>query len=185
MHKTRKGSLDLSINSIVVLILAVTLLSLGLTFINKTFGGATTELEKSLQGISEDRKTQLRGKCVDDLCLESTSMTIARNKKETILMVLNNKLDCDVNANIIINQNSCQIIGNPNPTSSECNAVVLSTFDKQKVSSKQKEIIPLEVNPKNDAESTTYRYELGVDGTCTASTQNRMSGTVYLDVIIG
>ena len=81
MHKMRKGSLDLSINSIVVLILAVTLLSLGLTFINRSFGGATEQLEKSLQGISEDRKTQLREKCVDDLCLETTSIVLQRNKK--------------------------------------------------------------------------------------------------------
>ena len=54
----KKGSLNLSINAIVVLILAVTLLSLGLAFITNTFGGATKELESSLQTIGEDRQAQ-------------------------------------------------------------------------------------------------------------------------------
>ena len=61
MH-SKKGDLNLSINAIVVLILAVTLLSLGLTFINKTFGGATGELQRSLSTISEDRKETQKSK---------------------------------------------------------------------------------------------------------------------------
>ena len=39
----KKGSLTLSINAIVVLILAITMLGLGLSFMRNIFGGATEE----------------------------------------------------------------------------------------------------------------------------------------------
>ena len=184
MH-SKKGDLNLSINAIVVLILAVTLLSLGLTFINKTFGGATAELGKSLQGISEDRKSNLKSKCQDDLCLESTSVTIPRNKKETILMILNNKLDCEVKATININKNECSIIENANPSAADCQVISLSSLTSQKVKSKTQIVVPLLINPKNNAVTTTYRYEISVDGPCvTGSSQNKMEASEYIDVIV-
>ncbi len=42
--KSKKGSLELSINAIVILVLAITLLGLGLTFIRGLFGKATDKL---------------------------------------------------------------------------------------------------------------------------------------------
>jgi hypothetical protein len=183
---SKKGDLSLSINAIVILILAVTLLSLGLTFITKVFGGATGELQKSLQGISEDRKEQLKSKCNEDLCLEFTSITIPRNKMEPILMVLNNKLDCDVTATISANNDQCQIVGVDNPSAAQCRAVELKAFTSQKVRSKQKEVLALNINPKNSADTTTYRYEITAEGPCTTGggSENRMDGSEYLDVIV-
>jgi hypothetical protein len=45
MRNKKKGSLSLSINAIVVLILAITMLGLGLTFMTNIFGKSTEEFE--------------------------------------------------------------------------------------------------------------------------------------------
>ena len=56
--KKKRGSLQLSINAIVILILAITMLGLGLSFIKGIFGGTVEKLkgiEKQL--AEEERKT--------------------------------------------------------------------------------------------------------------------------------
>ncbi|MFH2021201.1 MAG: hypothetical protein ABIJ34_07310 [archaeon] len=175
----KKASLDLSINSIVVLILAVTMLSLGLTFINKTFGGATVQLDKSLAGIGEDRKSQLMQKCQDPACLEFTTMAIKRNSLEKNLLVLNNRLDCDVDLSIDIGEKGtkCQVLGES--TGNRCSDIKLVTFSPQNVKAKEKTIVPIEVTPKNAALTTTYRYEVSVKGACSGSNVEKI---LYLDI---
>ena len=65
MHKifsrqhSKKGSLSLSINAIVVLILAITMLGLGLAFIRGLFGGAVGKLQEIYAGLSEEDKKTL------------------------------------------------------------------------------------------------------------------------------
>jgi hypothetical protein len=46
MRKSKKGDLSLSINAIVILILAITMLGLGLAFMRNIFGSATKEFEE-------------------------------------------------------------------------------------------------------------------------------------------
>jgi hypothetical protein len=183
----KKGSLNLSINAIVVLILAVTLLSLGLTFINKTFGGATEELEKSLGGIGEDRISQLKSKCDDSACLEFSTMTIRRNNLEKNLLVLNNRLDCDINSPGVTieiggpNQEECQILGGGADATKCKDHIDIETFSPQPVGAKEKVVVPIEVTPKNNAETTTYRYKVAISGNCGTSV---LSKNLYLDIVV-
>ncbi|MCM2325532.1 MAG: hypothetical protein NDI94_03655, partial [Candidatus Woesearchaeota archaeon] len=136
----KKGSLSLSINAIVVLILAVTLLSLGLTFINNTFGGATKELDKSLRGIGEDRKTQLMSKCNNAACLEERSINMDASSKETTLLVLYNKMGCDIDVSINFALDECNII---NDEEASCDDIKLSSYKSQPVSPGGKETVPI------------------------------------------
>jgi len=179
---SRKGSLNLSINAIVVLIMAVTLLSLGLTFINRTFGGATDQLQKSLDGINEDRRTQLLEKCSADACLESTSMELSRNDEETNLLVINNKLDCEVDVGI--EPGKCDAI----ESSADCDAdIKLEYFSSEQVGPKEKTIIPIIITPRNSAESTTYRLRFNVYGECDKSggEEGVLDQTLRLDINVG
>lgn len=56
---SRKGSLQLSVNAIVILILAITLLSLGLSFIRNLFGGAVAKLAGIQSQLDEEQRKQL------------------------------------------------------------------------------------------------------------------------------
>ena len=58
MHK--KGALELSITAIVVLIIAITLLGLGIGFIKKQFGGATEIFTQEFQRIKGQLREQIK-----------------------------------------------------------------------------------------------------------------------------
>lgn len=57
--RSKRGALDLSINAIVVLILAITMLGLGLAFIRGLFGGAVQKLTDIYGSLNEEDKKTL------------------------------------------------------------------------------------------------------------------------------
>lgn len=58
--RNKKGALELSITAIVVLIIAVTLLGLGIGFIKKQFGAGTELFTREYANIKEQMKEQIR-----------------------------------------------------------------------------------------------------------------------------
>ena len=70
----KKASLNLSINAIVVLILAITMLGLGLTFMRNIFGGAAKEFTK----VSGEVEKQM----IDQMKQSSKVVTLSRPKVE-------------------------------------------------------------------------------------------------------
>jgi hypothetical protein len=184
---SKKGSLNLSINAIVVLILAVTLLSLGLAFITNSFGGATGELDRALKDIGEARRDRVISECNEAACLESSTIKIERTKTETNLLVLNNKLDCAIDVFIDIGgetQEECQILGQE-ASASKCKGdIKIVTFSPQNVGDRTKVDVPISITPKNNAESTTYRYRVDVHGELDTEKcpDSELSETLYLDI---
>lgn len=180
----RRASLNLSINAIVVLILAITMLGLGLGFIRGTFKSATEGIGKSLQSIDEGRKSAFLQDCNDDACLEVSSIKLERNGKDTILLAIYNKLDCDIDAATInIDSEYCQKIDNL----ADCNDITLTTFGTQAVEARKKVLVPMDVFVKNSAKATTYRYLVQVDGACTPEGVTEpvtMGKKLYLDVVV-
>jgi hypothetical protein len=53
MRLNRKGSMELSVNSIVILIMAITMLGIGIAFMNGMFGSLSTKLEQQFGDIPE------------------------------------------------------------------------------------------------------------------------------------
>jgi len=60
MYKRKKASLNLSINAIVVLILAITMLGLGLAFMRNIFGQATSEFSEVTGTVQKQMIDQLK-----------------------------------------------------------------------------------------------------------------------------
>ena len=60
MKFNKKAALELSITAIVVLIIAITMLGLGIGFIKKQFGAGTELVGKELSNIKEQLKEQVR-----------------------------------------------------------------------------------------------------------------------------
>jgi hypothetical protein len=60
LTKRQKASLNLSINAIVILILAITMLGLGLSFMKGLFGKTTGQLEEVGESIKDQMIEQLR-----------------------------------------------------------------------------------------------------------------------------
>ena len=85
----KRGNLNLSINSIVVLILAITMLGLGLAFMRNIFGDATDQFAQ----VSEEMRTEMANKMKGisapmDLNIHEVDVTI--NDHTTIYMGIRN-----------------------------------------------------------------------------------------------
>lgn len=92
MAFNKKASMELSIRTIVVVVLAMTLLGLGLTFIRGMF--------KDITGISEDVSAQVRQKILDDLITGDKKISFPKNeividkgKSEMLTIGVRNKKD--------------------------------------------------------------------------------------------
>lgn len=86
---TKKGSLQLSINAIVILILAITLLGLGLGFIKKQFGTVTAKFEEASQEIENEIIDKIRSSG-EILAFDKISLTAERGKPQQFYIGVKN-----------------------------------------------------------------------------------------------
>jgi len=86
----KRGSLNLSINAIVVLILAITMLGLGLSFMRNIFGGATEEFTKVSGTVEKQMIDQMKesNKVVD---LSNPNLEIEIGGSDQIFIGLKNE----------------------------------------------------------------------------------------------
>lgn len=87
---SRKGSLNISVEAIVILILAITMLGLGLTFMRTMFGGTTKELEDFMKGLGEQRKQALL-ESEDTITFETTDIELDGTTTKTLFGIRNNR----------------------------------------------------------------------------------------------
>ncbi len=98
----KRGSLNLSINAIVVLILAITMLGLGLTFMRNIFGGATEEFEEMGGTIQKQMLDQMKeSNKVVDLSNPIIDVEIGGNKQILLGLINNQQDDVDFTINTI------------------------------------------------------------------------------------
>ena len=85
----KKASLNLSINAIVVLILAITMLGLGLTFMRNIFGGAAKEFTK-VSGEVEKQMIEQMKETNKVVSLSRPKIDVKVGEKEQIFIGLKN-----------------------------------------------------------------------------------------------
>jgi len=178
---TKKGSLNLSINAIVIFILALTLLGLGIPFITGVFKKADDLTSGRFDRIlAEEEKAFMEG-CSDDFCIDQTRFVMKRNEEVRTLMVLNNKFDCDIDEAIItiggeqggssnFEPGSCNIIGGEN-AEQKCSDVSITTVDSESILSKEKTPVDIKIRVQNTAKNTVYSYKINVKGSCVFDSQ--------------
>ena len=95
MRFNKKASLEISIQAIVIVVLAMTLLGLGLTFIRKQFAGLST--------IQEEISEQVKQKILDDLIendkklsFSRTEIEIDKGKSQVLTIGIRNKKDSEL-----------------------------------------------------------------------------------------
>ena len=106
VNKCRKASLNLSINAIVVLILAITMLGLGLGFIRTMFKGATSKLGSAVEGVSLKNPADASNPLTMD-----EKIDIKQGGENQIEVGIYNKLS-DEQTNVAIAIESCRDTGN-------------------------------------------------------------------------
>lgn len=173
---SKKGSLTLSINAIVIFVLALTLLGLGIPFITGVFDKADDLTRGSFDRILAREEEAFMESCADDFCLEQTRFEMKKNEEVRLLMVLNNKFDCDIEEVHIeiagvpggsssFESESCNIVGGES-VEQKCSDVSILSFESEQVLEKDKTPVDIKIKVKNTAQNTVYAYRIKVYGKC-------------------
>jgi hypothetical protein len=88
MRFNKKAALELSITAIVVLIIAITVLGLGIGFIKKQFGAGTELVTKELSNIKEQLKEQVR--TGGELLVFSVPEQVSIGKPQSVIIGVRN-----------------------------------------------------------------------------------------------
>ena len=188
LSRRKRASLNLSINAIVVLILAITMLGLGLAFMKKSFGGVTEKFGT----VSEEMKQEMLNQLAQEegrVILSVYSLDMTKGSEDYVYLAIKNDLGIDTDFTI------CPCDGDP-PSTCSCGTtlgeehtcivskedendevysgteVEVSTFNQKSVTSGGSEVLPVRVKVSSDAPDGTYYVPIVVEE----------GGNVYEDV---
>ncbi|MDD5086616.1 MAG: hypothetical protein PHV16_02595 [Candidatus Nanoarchaeia archaeon] len=154
MSLNKRGGLEISINAIVILILAVTVLGLGLTFIRNIMGGAMEQLSSVSDDIRNDMIERVRDSN-ERLAFQNNQIDVAKNKKKTLYYGIRNELAFDSDFDVEVGCES-SMIEDADPTLIHFNTFSKTTF----IPKDGIEVFPVDIRPDPNAVSTTYMCEL-------------------------
>jgi len=154
----RKASLELSIRTIVIIILAMTLLGLGLGFIKSTFG--------DIREISEDVTEQVRQQIIDDLITNDkklsftkTEINIKKGSSEILTVGIRNKEDGKLSYKMSLNAQSL-----PDEITAESTSNWFQyRKDMQQLSSSESDIRSIRVSVPKDAIIGSYFFTFDIE----------------------
>ncbi|MBS3097574.1 hypothetical protein J4209_02140 [Candidatus Woesearchaeota archaeon] len=167
MRIFKKADLSLSINAIVVLILAITMLGLGLAFMNQIFGGATEKFAKMGGQVEKQMREQLMqsGKIVD---LNRFDVKLKRGEKDKIYIGLKNDQVGDIEFLLYEpgggGRSSCTKIGDPSVLCGEEGDENVAVLYLTEITVPEGETVvyPIVIKASSSAEEGTYVYDLNV-----------------------
>jgi hypothetical protein len=112
----RKGSLQLSINAIVILIMAIAMLGVGIFFINTVVKGELGTITGLSGDVKDQIKSQLQqsGEKIFLSGVSSGELVIGQNKEQTISVVIMNQQTSAAGFNISVTQIKEDANGNTN-----------------------------------------------------------------------
>jgi len=154
----KRGSLNLSINAIVILILAITMLGLGLAFMRNIFGGATEEFEKVSGTVEKQMIDQMKesNKVVD---ISRPKIDLKIGDTDQLFLGFKNMgtepVDFQI-ADYVPNE-----LGDP--LNSNCGEVQLKYVDSATtVAQGEVRVVPLNIVAASTVEPTTCFYEITI-----------------------
>ncbi|MFQ5621221.1 MAG: hypothetical protein ACE5FT_05225 [Candidatus Nanoarchaeia archaeon] len=176
----RKGALQLSINAVVILILAITMLGLGLGFIRNLFGGTVSQFEEIAGELDEEQLKSLKASTEEVTFPQRISM--GEQRKGVNFAIYNNRggwlelsLDTDT-----CDGKSCircdDMIGGAGDEDLST-LVKFDTYETIEVDAGNSEVIPLQVIIDPSAPATMYRcvIELNIEN----AEQSADTGQLY------
>ncbi|HLD15710.1 MAG TPA: hypothetical protein VJB94_03990 [Candidatus Nanoarchaeia archaeon] len=87
----KRGALELSVNTIVVVVIGITLLTLGLKWIYNIFGGLTTQ-QQDLQRLSEDKISEIFGGSDEAINAPTRTFRIEQGESYNLRITMRNIL---------------------------------------------------------------------------------------------
>ncbi|PIO03294.1 hypothetical protein COT48_05455 [Candidatus Woesearchaeota archaeon CG08_land_8_20_14_0_20_47_9] len=160
--RMKMGSLELSINAIVIIIIAITMLGLGLTFMRSTFLGATKNFEAVSDEMRNDMITRLKDK-TDRVALSAYELSMKRGEGKEIYLAIKNNLDSsdEVTFSIDVIQERCTSI---DPANRLCRGIKAETFTEKNIRPGDVAVMKMIVTAQSTAEPDTYSIPIHITG---------------------
>ncbi len=188
----KKADLSLSINTIVILILAITMLGLGLAFLNGTFTKTTAQFSQVADVVKNQITSQItssNGKVI----LNTQEVDLKTSEEKDVYYGIRNVLgNSSNNGNFIINSFCSQALNHPNYGAKDiAGSVVLATFTTWPVQPGDVGVLKMQVTATSSAVFDNYACEIDVcsaDSTvttpCTSGSSN-LYGQAKFFVVVG
>ena len=186
LKSSKRGSLQLSINAIVILILAITMLGLGLSFIKGIFGGTVSKLKGIEKQLAEEERKTL-SESYNEVTFLQTRIEIEGKSKSFNFAVRNNRA-YDVNYLILGTdpvtgdstmrcfdalgkEAKIKLLADPS-------LINFETYETRFVDAGKSDIIPLKMNIKAAADPSIYscEFSLYIES---AEAEPAAAGTLY------
>lgn len=155
--KSKKGAIEMSMQTIIVVVIGITLLTLGLRFVYQTFGDISGQ-QKAVNEATQKQLRELFGESDDPVALISNSVSIKQGETEDFVIGFNNIGNSQGNFAYKINFIPSGNSQKPDWMPSGEDLGPLDVGDDTSV------ILPIEV--PEDAVPGSYRFNIELD--CTA-----------------
>jgi hypothetical protein len=196
MMKNKKAALQLSVNAVVVIIIAIVMLGLALTFIRSIFGGMIEQFEQVSEEVRKQMEDTLRA-TTRKAALSTNSLDMKAGDRKTIYLGINNYLTepvdfCIASPNSKHGLTWCggdtsemECVGYE-VTTLECeDAVVLSSPMTKTVLNGKIDVIPIKVEVKSNAKADTYLIPINVYGQDPTDPDSKIEEVIDLYVNVG
>lgn len=186
----RKASLSLSINAIVVLILAITMLGLGLAFMRSTFGGVTAQFGEISAEVQKDMLNRLQ-QSPESLVLNRYETDIRQGESKEVYLAIRNDLGTertftidqgDISSKTCAPQEDtrhCCISMGGNP----CEDLTLETFPRITLDDGESRVLKIKISAGPKAAKDTYMMPIRVES-AGAATEIPYDQTVTINVVV-
>ena len=166
----KKGSLQLSINAIVVLILAITMLGLGLAFMRSTFGGVTAQFGEVSAEVQKDMLDRLQ-QSPENLVLNRYEIEVRQGESKEVYLAIRNDLGNTETFLIDQNKESSKTCQAGEETlhccismgGSLCEDLKLSTFPKITLNDGESNVLKLIISAGPRASKDTYMVPIRIE----------------------
>jgi hypothetical protein len=165
----KRGSLQLSINAIVVLILAITMLGLGLAFMRSSFFEVISQFEDVSAEVQKDMLDRLQ-QSPENIVLDRYEIEVNQGDKKEIYLALRNDLGMQADFHIDKEKESSKTCGENEPTThcciavgdSNCTDITLKTFSRITLIDGESKVLKVifQVGPRADKD--TYKVPIRV-----------------------
>lgn len=163
----KKGSLSISINAIVTIILAMAALGVGLVIVN-VLGNSTGDIEGQLAGINDNVKAELE-KSPYPITLSSKEIKVTRGEDKTFYFALRNVLDSSYGTGIFELDNGhiyCDM-ADDGDTESMVLGTALKFFDfkvvpETEIDPGNSQVIPVTISMRSSTLKATYSCRIEI-----------------------
>lgn len=170
--KNKRGALQLSINAVVVIIIAIVMLGLALTFVRSIFGGMIKQFEEVSAEVKAQMEQTLRER-TEKAALNTNSVELKAGDSKIVYLGINNFLQNDVDFCIACPNCKKEWCTDGNKNFRDCRsfeegdckeAVYIKGLNVKTVDRGKIDVVPLTVEVKSTAEPDTYMIPMHIYG---------------------